>query len=449
MCNPYFFSFVYAILIFSPLSLFAQPIEKVYQFEIMEEIAPPALRKVQKAILEAEKTGATHLLIRINTYGGMVDIADSIRTKLLNTPLVTVAFIDNNAASAGALISIACDSIYMRSSAAIGAATVVDGTGQVVPDKYQSYMRATMRATATQTGRNPQIAEAMVDPSIYIKGIIDSGKVLTFTTDEAILNGFCNSKAEDLSEVLKLLGLENATIVKQRVALLDAIIGFLLKPAISSVLILIILGGIYFELQSPGVGFPILAAILAAILYFAPLYLEGLANNWEIALFVIGVLLLAAEIFVIPGFGVAGILGLLCLIIGLFFALINQSPTDVFDDKPFDQNWVTALITVLLPITAALAAFIFLADKILQSPIFKRIVLTNSQNRHDGFVIAETENFVGKNGIVISTLRPSGKIEIDGKLFDARAVSGMLDPNDQVVVVAQERHELIVKKLNH
>ncbi|MFM7586899.1 MAG: SDH family Clp fold serine proteinase, partial [Bacteroidota bacterium] len=114
---------------------------RVYLIEILEEIAPGAWRTVQNGMKEAEDLQVDWVVLRINTYGGQVDVADSIRTRLLNTPLRTIAFIDNNAASAGALISIACDSIYMRQSASMGAATVVNQTGEVVPDKYQSYMR--------------------------------------------------------------------------------------------------------------------------------------------------------------------------------------------------------------------------------------------------------------------------------------------------------------------
>lgn len=136
-------------------ALDAQDKKLVYQYKIQEEIGPAAWRNTQKAVQEAEDLNADYILIHMNTYGGMVDAADSIRTRLLNAKPIVLVFIDNNAASAGALISIACDSIYMRKSASIGAATVVNQTGEVVPDKYQSYMRATMRATAESTGRDP------------------------------------------------------------------------------------------------------------------------------------------------------------------------------------------------------------------------------------------------------------------------------------------------------
>ncbi|GAI56184.1 unnamed protein product, partial [marine sediment metagenome] len=210
--------------------------------------------------------------------------------------------------------------IYMRKGASIGAATVVDAQGKVVPDKYQSFMRSTMRATAEAHGkdtiikgtdtllvwhRDPQIAEAMVDPKIYIKDIIDTGQVLTFTTNEAIKYGFCEGEAESIKEVLKIAGIKDYEIKEFVLTPLEAIIQFLVNPFVHGILIMIIIGGIYFELQTPGIGFPLGAALLAAILYFAPLYLQGLAENWELVLFVVGLILIGVEIFAIPGFGVA------------------------------------------------------------------------------------------------------------------------------------------------
>lgn len=145
---------------------------KVYKYDIKEDIARPAVYKTQKAFEEADSLGADLVLIHMNTYGGAVDAADSIRTRILQSKIPVMVFIDNNAASAGALISIACDRIYMRTGSNMGAATVVDATGQVVPDKFQSYMRSTMRSTAEAKGRDPEIAQAMVDPSFEIPGLV-------------------------------------------------------------------------------------------------------------------------------------------------------------------------------------------------------------------------------------------------------------------------------------
>ena len=162
-----------------------------------------------------------------------------------------------------------------------------------MPDKYQSYMRSMMRSTAEAKNRDPEIAQAMVDERVYIPGISDSGEVLTFTTSEAIEHRFCEGEAESIEEVLEMAGIKDYDLIKHELSATDKIIGWLIHPVVSGILIMIIIGGIYFELQTPGVGFPIAAAIIAALLYFAPLYLEGLANNWEILIFVVGLILIA------------------------------------------------------------------------------------------------------------------------------------------------------------
>ena len=277
-------------LVLASLAASAQNDKKiVYYFPIDEEIAPPASLRVEKAMEEAKSVKADIVVVHINTFGGTLDDADKIRTAFLQSETPVWAYIDNNAASAGALISIACDSIYMHSGSSIGAATVVNQTGEVQPDKYQSYMRSLMRTTAEAKGRRPDIAQAMVDPDIYVEGISDSGKVLTFTTNEAIRYGFCEAEAESLAQLLDHAGVKEYTIREQRYTFLDKLIGFLVSPVVSGILIMMIIGGIYFELQQPGIGFPLILALSAAALYFAPLYLEGLATYWEIIIFIIGI----------------------------------------------------------------------------------------------------------------------------------------------------------------
>jgi membrane-bound serine protease (ClpP class) len=300
-----------------------------------------------------------------------------------------------------------------------------------------------MRATAESTGRDPKIAEAMVDPSVYIEGIIDSGKVLTFTSSEALRYGFSNGTAESIAEALSLAGVRNYTIVKQQLTGLDRIINLLVSPAVSGILVLIILGGIYFELQTPGVGFPLLAAITAAVLYFAPLYLEGLAANWEILLFLIGLVLLAVELFVIPGFGVAGIAGIASILIGLVFSLIQNDGFDL--ELTGTTEVLTALATVLIPFTTVVVLLFLYGEKLLERGVFKRLVLQDVQSPAAGYVIADQHQLLGSKGIAKTTLRPTGKIEIAGTRYDARAESGYVEAGTEVEVVGQERFELIVR----
>lgn len=426
-------------------SLKSKPI-RVYTFDIKEEIAPPVWRTTQKAFEEAYAQQADLMLIHMNTYGGMLDAADSIRTKLLHSRIPVYVLIDNNAASAGALISIACDSIYMVTGASIGAATVVNQTGEVVADKYQSYMRAMMRSTAEAKGRDPMIAQAMVDPSIFIAGISDSGKVLTFTTSEAIAHGFCNAKAESIEQVLKMTGHEDYELIRHTLSPMDKLINFLIQPAISGLLIMIIIGGLYFELQTPGIGFPLAASVTAALLYFAPLYLEGMASNWEIIVFVLGVVLLLIEIFAIPGFGVTGVLGLLFIVTGLSFAMV-----ETIGDSPFSVDLMAltkSFMLVIFSILMAMLGSIYLSKKLLTTTTFGHFALDKTQEKTEGFTSADNSysKMIGKKGLVYSMLRPVGKVSIEGEVYEATAMSGYIDQDTEVVVVDYKTGQLIVKK---
>lgn len=418
----------------------------IYKFDIKEEIAPPVWRKTKLALKEAKEVSADYVLIHMNTYGGMMDAADSIRTVLMQFPVPTMVFIDNNAASAGALISIACDSIYMRKGANIGAATVVNQTGEVVADKYQSYMRSLMRSTAEANNRDPDIAQAMVDPRIKIEYVIDSGSVLTFTVSEAIKNGFCEGQAESIAELLELAGINNYEIIEQTLSPIDHIIGFLIKPYISGLLIMLIIGGIYFEMQSPGLGFPSAAAVLGALLYFAPLYMEGLAANWEIAIFIIGVILVALEIFAIPGFGIAGISGIFLIVTGLTLSMVGTLKFDG-EFNNMDQL-LKALFTVIIAIFIAIVASIKLSHTIFTTTIFGQLSLARVQESSEGYISADIKytEMLGKKGLAKTNLRPAGKVIIEDDIFDATALSGFIEKGSPIKVVKYETSQLFVLK---
>lgn len=434
-------SLFFSFCIFSS-SLLAQT--KVYQLNLKEEINPSAWRDTRKAFEMAQQSGAEILLINLNTYGGMLDFADSIRTKILNSPIKTVVYIDNNAASAGALISIACDRIYMSRGANIGAASVVNGSGEIMPEKYQSYMRGLMRTTAEAKGRDPKIAEAFVDPDVEIAGISEKGKVLTLTTKEAINNGYCVNEASSLNDVLKQEGINNPKIEIYVPTAVDGIIGLLTNPAVSSILILLMIGGIYFELQSPGIGFALLVAIVAGVLFFAPLYLEGLANNWEIILFVVGVAFLALELFVIPGFGVFGILGIIFMVVGLAMSLVLN---DFFDlSISGSQRLVQSFLIVLGSMFGAVFLSVVFGGSILRSKAFQRLVLQDEQQSNEGYQVKKPAiELLGKFGIAKTDLRPAGRIEIDGNYFDVVSDDGFIDSGTNIVVSKIENYNLVVR----
>lgn len=446
--------FITAIFCAAGFHAVAQPTEAtkktglIYKFDIKQEIAPPVWHNTKKALREASEMNADIILIHMNTYGGMVETADSIRTAILRSRIPVWVFIDNNAASAGALISIACDSIYMRSGANIGAATVVDQTGAAMPDKYQSYMRSTMRSTAEATGRDPDIAQGMVDPRIYIEGITDTGQVITFTASEAIRYKFCNAEADNIREIQKITGTENYKIVEQKLTATDRIIGFLTKPMISGLLIMLIIGGIYFELQTPGIGFPLAAAAFAAILYFAPLYIEGLAANWEILIFIIGVILLLVELFAIPGFGVAGISGIILIVTGLTLSMIDNIGFD-FKGVPM-YGVIEAFFIVIIASFFALLGSFFLSRKLFGGhTMFGDLALLSTQQTSEGYVSSDAHytEMKGMTGTAFTMLRPAGKVEIGNQIFDAVAESGYINKGETIKVVKYENAQLIVRKI--
>ena len=437
-----------AFFVFGSHVLMAQnaPRKLVYKFAIDEEIAPPASLRVEKAMEEAKDCKADIIIVHINTFGGTLDDADKIRTAFLQSSIPVWAYIDNNAASAGALISIACDSIFMHSGSSIGAATVVDQTGTVQPDKYQSYMRSMMRTTAEARGRRPDIAQAMVDPDIYVAGVSDSGKVLTFTTSEAIEYGYCEAEVENVSELLKHAGVKEYVIKEQRYTFLDKLIGFLVTPIVSGILIMLIIGGIYFELQQPGIGFPLILALSAAALYFAPLYLEGLAAYWEILLFLAGIVLIILEIFVFPGFGVAGVSGIICLVAGLVFSLIGNVG---FDFSGIPASLIgNRLMIVMVALAISLPLSIFLGKKLFESTLFGGLALNTTESTAEGFTVAanKEKNLIGATGIAATILRPAGKITIDGRNYDAVAQIGYIEKGQTVTVIDYINGSLVVNK---
>jgi membrane-bound serine protease (ClpP class) len=436
----------------------------IYVFDIDKEIAPAIWRQTQKSFDEAIKLNSDYIIIRINTYGGMVNMADSIRTKILESSIPVFAFIENNAASAGALISIAADSIYMKKGAKIGSASVVDQTGKIMPEKYQSYMRSTMRATAEAHGadtiitqndtiikwkRDPLIAEAMVDPRVIVEGLSDTSTIVAFTAQEALKYGYCEAIVNDVEDILKHAGIDNYEIKSYDPSGMERFIGFLLNPIVQGILIMLMVGGIYFELQTPGIGFPLGAAAFAAVFYFAPLYLEGIAENWELIIFILGLVLIAIEIFAIPGFGVIGIAGILLAISGLVLSMIDNIIFDFeFHADEAYSAVVRSLVIVASSFLASLVLSIYFSKKMATTSILSGIVLNSEQKRENGFIGVDytQRNLIGKTGITSTWLRPSGKIEIDNQIYDAISEIGFIEVGQKVKVVDYRASQLYVVK---
>jgi membrane-bound serine protease (ClpP class) len=420
---------------------------KVMVMEVKDVIDPRMTRYVELALNHAEKTKAEIVIIEMDTYGGILTDAKDIVDKLMTFKKPLWVYINADAASAGALISIACDSIYMAPGASIGAATVVDGSGERAPDKYQSYMRSIMRSTAEENNRNPTIAEGMVDENVELDSVKKVGQVITFSTSEAIRHGYCEGKVSSIEEILEKNNVSDYDIERFALSRTDKVISVFLNPFISGILILVILGGIYFEMQTPGIGFAGLAALIALILYLVPYYLNGLAENWEIIAFFIGLGLIAVEIFVIPGFGVAGIAGI-CLVVGsLVLIMINNDAFD-FEFVPMNDA-LRALAAVMGGLLGSMVLFFVGGSKLPDTRFFKRIALTDTQESVQGY----TSNFItstlaGKTGVTETVLRPSGKVVIDGLIYDAYTRGDYIDKGSSVEVINVIGSSLLVKKAN-
>jgi len=410
---------------------------KVYLMELKGEVNSVMNRYVQLGFKEARKDSADIILFEMSTYGGGVLDADSISQRILKSEIPVWVLINGNAGSAGAFISISCDSIFMTPASVMGASTVINQNVEVMPEKIQSYMRKKMKAAAEQSKRDPAIAMSMVGHNLQT----DSAFVLTLTTQEAIDTGYCEGEFDSVDDLLKAkvnkYKVENFILSKR-----EGVIAFFLSPGVKGVLILLILAGLYFEFQTPGIGFPILVSVLATILYFVPDYLHGFLDNWEIAVFVIGLLLVILEIFVIPGFGVAGIAGIFFILSSLILSMLKN---DFFDFTLIMPSKIEVAVLMMAISSIGLLIIFFTGSFALaRSKTFKeRIAVSEVMNA--SAVRVEKSNLINQKGIALSVLRPSGKIEIEGRLYDAEAKNGFIDKSAKVEVVNVKGNVLEVK----
>lgn len=410
----------------------------MYVIDIMQNIDKSSMRRLGLGLKDAERKGADYIILHLDTYGGAMDAADSMRKAILHSPVPVVAFVDLQAASAGALISIACDSIYMRPGSSMGAATVVNGNGEVMPDKYQSFMRGMMRATAEAHGRRED-GSWFRDPAVAER-MVDTAGVLSFTPEEAVKAGYCEGIVESVEEVTTHMGLSDCVIIEQELSWIDRFVLLMLSPVLQSIFLMMIIGGIYFELQSPGLGLPSVIAVLGAVLYFSPLYIHGLALNWEIVMFVIGLILLGVEIFVTPGFGVAGVLGIVLALTSLVFAMVDNDML-YFDGKLNVRAILGPCAIVLVSSVTALILSIWGASRLFPKKSFSYIAQKTELRGDEGWVGVDTNSVaacVGKEVIAATEMCPSGKIEYGGRQYEAVMEFGSANAGDRLYAIRAE-----------
>ena len=374
------------ILFFTLGSSIAEETKKnIYVIPIQDTIDLGIPAFVNRAISAAEKNSAELIIFDIDTFGGRVDAATQIKDAISATDITTIAFINRRAISAGSLISLSCDQIYMTDGGTIGATSVVDMSGSKQSEKSQSYMREEMAATAEKSGKNTDIARGMVDEELSFEFLVingDSlkvddiegrkeGKLITLTTELALKYNIADGKSESVEELLSDLGIENYNIITLSENWSEDLVRFLTDPTISSLLTTFGTIGIISELYSAGWGIGGTIGIICLTLALGASYLTQLASSMDLLIIFSGLLLLVVEFIAIPGFGFFGIAGIGVLFYGLYLLLIPDIPVS-------DEIYSQALDGFSWGIVGGIIALIMVINLLLKSKFLERFITTDS-----------------------------------------------------------------------
>ncbi len=469
----------------------------VYVIDIRNEIGSGVSSYISQGIRLAEEAEADAIVFDVDTPGGRVDAAVDIIRAIQATQLPTIAFVNRQAISAGAMISAACSQIVMASGGTIGDSAPVNIQGEEAGEKAISYIRGTIRATAERQNRNPDIAEAMVDKEIVLVRLPDGhivkllpeeyleeaetgqqmeilcaqGKLLTMTTLEALEYEFADAQAENLStllaqyeiveidgvkmalhtedvtrkqeelgvgQVTRVKPLEDAQVQRYAVTLADSIVFFLTSPLISSVLLSLGMLGIFIEIRTPGFGIPGFLGLLCLGLFFGGHMLNQIEAEWAALAFVIGIALIVLEVFVIPGFGVAGIIGITLMLGSVFFVFKNAYELGTA------IQWLS--LSVILTCTMAILA----AWRLPKTQAFRQFALPTVMTADSGYHSAGSEDFqsyLGQTGIALTPLRPAGSARINNKRVDVITEGDFIARNTTVKVLEVEGAKVFVEAL--
>ena len=401
---------------------------------------------VQRVLDEATQAGAAAVVLEINTFGGRVDAAVQIRDALLNAKVRTIAFVNKRAISAGALIALSAENIVMTSGATIGAATPVQigqpgESAAAVGEKTVSYVRKEFRATAEARKRPPLLAEAMVDADVEIPGVIEKGKLLTLTTEEALKNKLIDLRADTMADALQQLGLGGAELRGMQTNWAEGVVRFLTHPVVSSMLISIAMLGIILEMRTPGFGVAGGLGIASFSLFFWGHWLVQLAGWEELLLGLAGIILLALEVLVIPGFGIAGLMGILALVAALVLSMIGPGFTTTF--------MLAAAGRVVFALLFAVLASVVLLRFLPRLPFGRRLVLKSGLAAAEGYASAPESDmkWLGKTGRASSPLRPAGIADIDGQRVDVVSDGEHIDAGQPIRVTHVDGNRIVVRHI--
>ncbi len=434
---------------------------------------------VDRSVTTAEAMGAQALVVDIQTFGGRVDAAVRIRDRLLATSLPTIAYINPRAISAGALISLACDQIYMAGGGTIGAASPVSigpgGDAQALGEKEVSYVRTEFRATAERNGYSPLIAEAMVDKDataavfqvpdgVRVVSVADiervaeelgidpsaaktysaEGKLLSLTTDDALSVGLAAGRADTLEDLLTLIDLAEAGVTRLQTTWSENLVRFLSHPVVTGLLLSLGMLGLFVELRQPGWGVPGTLGVVALTLFFGAQYLVGLAEWQEVLLLGIGLGLLVLEIFVIPGFGIAGVTGTLCLVAAIYLALVDVPiPRYSWDYQQLSRATTSAATALLSGCALIVLVFRYLP----QSRWGRRFMLVTELGVDSGYIGVSLEAMpaIGAHGTAYTVLRPAGRVQIGERLVDAQTAGDFIEQGTPVQVIQIVGNAVVVE----
>ena len=395
-----------SLLVIAPVQIAASTPEAIYVLPIKGDISPGEAGFVARVLKDAEKSNSA-VLIEIDTFGGRVDAATEIRDLIIRMKMPVVVYVQNRAWSAGALITLAAPHIAMYPGSSIGAAEP-----QPTDEKTVSALRAEFESTAEVYGRDPQIAAAMVDINVEIPGLVSSEQILALSAHQALELGYADLITSSRDEVLKEFGLDELPIIQYYPNWAERVASFLTGPLMSSLLLAIGFLGIIFEVMSPGWGVSGTVGVIALVLFFGGRLVIGLAGLEVIILFIVGLGLIAVEVFVVPGFGIVGILGIIALFVSLFLAF---------------GSITSALWSIVLALLISILVIVLFWRRFTQSRVWRRLVLEHREDKESGYKGTPTYNdLVGKRGVTVTPLRPSGTALIEGQRYSVVSDGGFI-----------------------
>jgi membrane-bound serine protease (ClpP class) len=424
-------------LVSIPLSAPAQtPV--VYRISVTGTVENGLAPYVARSIREAEAAGARAAYLDIDTPGGRIDAAERIVDAVRNAAIPVYAFVNPRAFSAGALIALSSNGIYMRPGAVLGAATPVDGQGTRASEKLVSAMRAEFRAVAEQRGLDPRIAEAMVDEGIEIPGLVRKGQLLTLSTAEALRVRFAKAQVASEKELLEAIGAPGATVVATEPNWAELVVRFLTNPLVSPLLLSLGILGLVFEIKTGTFGLGGFLSLTSLGLFFGSSFLLGLAGWEEVLLLGLGAIAVLIEVLVLPGFGVAGVLGIVAIASAVVLAMVGGAPSGS------DIMRALAVLGASLLITAAVI-YAWLRH-LPNSGRFAGLLLRGHMGQSEGYTtaLARTE-LVGQDGIALTDLRPAGTARIGSERVDVVTEGEYLPQGTAVRVIRSEGYRHVVR----